>query len=276
MYYTADEHMCVATSTSPLGPFRQDVKAPIIADEKCIDANLFMDDTGRAYLFFVRFNDGLNIWGADLESDLLHIKPGTMHKAITVSQDWETVMGRVNEGPFILKHNGVYYMTYSANGYQSQSYGVGYATANNPFWTWTKYPDNPILQMPNGLVGVGHSAMFTDKEGKLRVVFHAHNSTTSVQPRHMYVGTVVFANSNGKEIMGIENTYITPVIGAPQSPLPKKTGVKSAEAPDQSRPPFPGDARRESILFELLRFQRLAGDPTHDNGTFNAINAERW
>ncbi len=37
MYYSADEHICVATADSPLGPFVQDIKQPMIADEKCID-----------------------------------------------------------------------------------------------------------------------------------------------------------------------------------------------------------------------------------------------
>ena len=34
MYYTADEHICVAISDSPVGPFRQKEKKPMIADEK--------------------------------------------------------------------------------------------------------------------------------------------------------------------------------------------------------------------------------------------------
>ena len=41
MYYSADEHICVATSKSPLGPFKQEKKEPMIADEKCIDNFLF-------------------------------------------------------------------------------------------------------------------------------------------------------------------------------------------------------------------------------------------
>ena len=62
MYYSADEHICVATSGSPLGPFAQEIKKPMIEDEKCIDNSLFIDTDGKPYLFFDRFNDGLNIW----------------------------------------------------------------------------------------------------------------------------------------------------------------------------------------------------------------------
>lgn len=46
----------------------------MIADEKCIDNSLFIDDDGTPYLFFDRFNDGLNIWVAELEKDLMTIK----------------------------------------------------------------------------------------------------------------------------------------------------------------------------------------------------------
>lgn len=212
MYYSADEHICAATSDSPLGPFKQEVMKPMIEEEKCIDNSLFIDDDGKPYLLFDRFNDGLNIWVAELEDNLLDIKPGTMRKCINVSQAWEEVWPRVNEGSFIVKRNGIYYMTYSANSYESQFYGVGVATATNITGPWTKYEGNPIFQKPGDLVGVGHSAMFSDKDGKLRIVFHAHNSTSKIHPRHMYISTVSFENKGGKEIMVIDKNYTTPVL----------------------------------------------------------------
>jgi beta-xylosidase len=214
MFYSADEHICVATSDSPLGPFRQDVQEPIIADEKCIDNSLFIDDDGKAYLEFCRFNDGNNVWIAELEDDLLHIKKETMHKCINVSQKWEEVWPRVNEGSFIVKHKGVYYMTYSANSYESPYYGVGVATSKNIYGPWIKYEGNPILQKPGELQGVGHSAMFVDKSGKLRIVFHAHNSSTSIHPRDMYISTVRFVKKGRLRVMEIDKNYLTPVLTA--------------------------------------------------------------
>jgi len=212
MYYSADEHICVATSVSPLGPFTQEVRKPMIANEKCIDNSLFLDDTGKPYLFFDRFNDGLNIWSAELENNLQDIKVATMKKCINVSQPWEEVWPRVNEGSFVTKHNGIYYMTYSANSYESQFYGVGYATATDITGPWTKHENNPILQKPFDLVGVGHSAMFVDKDGTLRIVFHAHNSREKIHPRHMYIGTVRFEEKEGKEIMAIDKDYFRPTL----------------------------------------------------------------
>ena len=193
MYYSSSEHICVATSDSPLGPFVQTRKKPMIEDEKCIDNSLFIDDDGTPYLYFDRFNDGLNIWVAELEDDLETIKEGTLTKCINVSQPWEEVWPRVNEGAFVVKHKGLYYLSYSANSYESPFYGVGYATAKSPMGPWTKYEKNPIFQKPDTLVGVGHGMMFLDKKDKMRFVFHAHNATEQIHPRLMYITDVTFS-----------------------------------------------------------------------------------
>lgn len=212
MYYSADEHICAAVADSPLGPFKQAEKKPMIADEKCIDNSLFIDDDGTPYLFFVRFNDGLNIWVAELEKDLLTIKKETMHPCIHVSQAWEEVWPRVNEGPFVIKHKGIYYMTYSANSYESPFYGIGCATATKITGEWTKYASNPLLQKPGELVGVGHSALFTDREGRLRIVYHAHKDTSHIHPRGMYIGHVSFESSGETDSLRIGKVYDIPVL----------------------------------------------------------------
>ena len=47
-----------------------------------------MDDDGTPYLSFVRFNDGNNVWIAELEKDLITLKKETMRPCIHVSQAW--------------------------------------------------------------------------------------------------------------------------------------------------------------------------------------------
>lgn len=213
MYYSADEHICVATSDSPLGPFKQDVKQPML-EGKAIDNSLFLDDNGKAYMSFVRFVDGdgvsgNSIWLAELEDDLKTIKQETLTPGLHVTEAWENVWPRVVEAPFILKHAGKYYMTYSANSYESPFYGVGYATADSPMGPWVKYEKNPILQKNDGLQGVGHSAMFSDKDGKLKIVFHAHFSDTGIQPRLMYVKGVEFTSAT-VPVMQITGDLVVP------------------------------------------------------------------
>ncbi len=210
MYYSADEHICVAISTSPLGPFKQVEKKPMLEGEKSIDNTLFIDDDGTPYLLFDRFNDGLNIWIAELEEDLITLKTESMTPCIHVSQEWEKVWPRVNEGPFVIKHNANYYLIYSANSYESQFYGIGYATATNIMGEWTKYSGNPILQTPGDLYGTGHGAIFKDKFGNLKISYHAHQSEKSIHPRIMCIGDVSFEDKNGTFIMKISSDYLIP------------------------------------------------------------------
>ncbi len=216
MYFSADEHICVATSDSPLGPFVQAEKKPMIMGEKCIDNTLFVDDDDKKYMYFDRFNeglnksmnfdrfnDGLNIWVCELEDNLTDVKPGSMQECISVSQEWEDTWPRVNEGCYVIKSNGIYYMTYSAKGYENPDYGVGCATATSPLGPWIKYDDNPLLQSPGDLAGTGHNSMFYDKSGKLRIVFHAHNGNGKIYPRRMFIGDVKFRYRNGSYMMEI-------------------------------------------------------------------------
>lgn len=215
MYYTADEHICVATANSALGPFVQDNKEPMIKGEKCIDNSLFIDDDGTAYIYFDRFNDGLNIWVAELQNDLKTIKAETMTKCINVSQPWEEIWPRVNEGAFVIKHNTTYYMTYSANSYESPFYGIGFATSSSPKGPWVKYLYNPILSRPNNntLVGVGHSAIFKDKQGNLKIVFHAHHDEKNIHPRIMYITDLTFNDNEDPSIIKIsEDKIIQPKV----------------------------------------------------------------
>ncbi|MBO7585137.1 MAG: glycoside hydrolase family 43 protein [Bacteroidales bacterium] len=199
MYYSAEEHFCVATATSPLGPFVQRQQAPM-REEKGIDNSLFIDDDGTPYLLFVNFDNGNEIWMAELEKDLLQMKPGTGKLLLKMSQDWEKVWPAVNEGPFIVKHGGVYYLTYSANSYESPAYGVGYATATSMRGPWTKYEGNPVLQFAGGFDGTGHHALFTDNSGRRRIVFHSHNSHGRIQPRVIHIGSYGFTPGGRLEI----------------------------------------------------------------------------
>ena len=198
MYYSADEHICVAEATKSIGPFKQQTMRPML-DEKCIDNSLFIDSDGTPYLYFDRFVDGLSVHVAKLSDDLLTIDPTTITRCIGQSQDWERMDGSVNEGSFVMKHGDKYYLTYSGNGYTSPNYGLGVAIADSPMGPWTKYEGNPIFQFPQTkeygrLDGVGHSAMFTDKDGNLRIVFHAHKKPGTVHPREMYISTVSFTD----------------------------------------------------------------------------------
>jgi beta-xylosidase len=209
MFYSAEEHICVATSRSPLGPFTQTVKQPM-RTEKSIDNTLFIDDDGTPYLFFVRFTNGNVIWSAELESDWTSIRENTLKMCVEAVAGWERIQAKVAEGPSVIKRRGVYYLLYSANDYQSQDYGVGYATASSLTDSWEKATENPVLRKPNvELAGTGHGAVFEDNEGNLRYVFHAHYDRATIHPRKMYITGLVI-DEHGKITMD-KNNIIYPV-----------------------------------------------------------------
>ena len=221
MYYSANEHLFAATATSPKGPFKQVGSyqmESLLGDEKCIDSHVFFDEDSTAYIFFVRFNDGNCIWQAKLSDDYITPIASTLRKCFAASQSWELKQGRVNEGPNVIKSGKRYYLTYSGNDYRSQDYAVGYAYTNNiATGTWTKYANNPILRRWDDLVGTGHHSLFYDKEGILRIVFHAHNSTEAVHDRLMYIGTMTFRSNN---LVMLNDPIIRPTLSttAPYSP----------------------------------------------------------
>lgn len=211
MYYSANEHLYVALADSPKGPFIQHGPMMMwntLASEKCIDSSVFFDDDGKAWMFFVRFNDGNCIWQVQLEDDYATPIPSTLKKCINVTDAWENIWPRVTEGPNVVKHNGVYYLTYSANSYESQDYAVGYATATSINGPWTKYSGNPILKRYGGLVGTGHHTLFRDKEDNLKIAFHAHNSTTSIHPRRTYIADMEFSSDGVLSV--VDGTMIVP------------------------------------------------------------------
>ncbi len=229
MYFSAELRICAATSNSPLGPFIQKEKKPMFVtlpgDETtdrlgpkfCIDNHLFIDDNGKPYIYFVRAMDGLNVWIAELEDDYMTIKEGTVQHCMSSATDegnWEAIWPRVNEGPFVNKHNGTYYMTYSANSYESPDYALGYATAPHPKGPWVKHPSNPILRRVGDLVGTGHHGNFVDKDGNLRIAFHSHKNDSTIHHRLMHISSVKFVpdSKGGPDLMVIDPDYMTPTI----------------------------------------------------------------
>lgn len=180
--------MGVAVADSPAGPFRQytgvnangetiGIGTPAFFWERhtLLDQHVFEDDDGQLYMYFSydtnSSNEGDNtgvaeIWGVKLKDPVTWdfttltrlISPG--YKKLSDTErtiDWETwspsFAGEMEcaEGPYMVKHNGKYYLTYCANSYVDTEYAVGYAVSDSPLGEYVK-PDDTYLQ--NMLVGV--------------------------------------------------------------------------------------------------------------------------
>ena len=192
MHYTAQSkekdslRIGVAVADSPLGPFVDAAPQNPMFDFgwAAIDAHCFTDEDGTSYLYYVRdvsenIRDGVrysDIYASRLDESLTRLV--TEPKLVLEpSQEWETRQSkewRWNEGPFVHKHDGKYYLTYSANCFNCKYYGVGYAVANGPFGPFVKAEENPILEQDERMSGPGHNALFKDKNGELWNAFHIH------------------------------------------------------------------------------------------------------
>ncbi|MFI5663539.1 family 43 glycosylhydrolase [Streptomyces sp. NPDC051684] len=76
----------------------------------------------------------------------------------------------------------VYYLTYSANNFENQYYGVGYAVADHPLGPWRKYRENPVLSQNPDVVmySTGHGSLTSSPDGsELYYVHHGRTSPTS-------------------------------------------------------------------------------------------------
>lgn len=213
MFYSVDEHICVAWATKPEGPFVQEERRPIVANEKGIDTSLFIDEDGTPYLYYVRFTDGNVIWVAEMNEDLKGIKTETLTRCISAEEPWERIQGTIAEGPSIMKKGNTYYLIYSANHFESKDYAVGYATASSPRGPWKKHSGNPILRRDkpaaSGLVGTGHGAPFVSVDGSYKYIYHAHANMNSVGPRTSYINDL---NISDEGVITISGEPIRPVV----------------------------------------------------------------
>ena len=193
MVASVEEHLGFAVADSPLGPF---IPEKSWTFDKTIDGHIFLDEDGRGYLFCVSWRSGhdYGIWAYALEDDLVTVKQETEVQVISPTDAWEQVSGRVTEGPFVLKHNGKYYLTYSGNGYDAKEYAVGYAVSDSPLGPYEKYKANPILSYTSKLYGPGHHSFTVSPDGsELIIVYHTHASTTAVHPRTICIDRARFA-----------------------------------------------------------------------------------
>lgn len=155
------------------------------------DPAFFKDDDGKVYLY----------WGCSDKDPIMGVQvdPEDGFKAIgepTVlirhrisEHGWERPghnndeeKNGWNEGPCMLKHNGIYYLHYAAPGTQFRVYGDGIYTSANPLGPYTYAEYSPFSFKSGGFMGgAGHGHTFKDKYGNLW-----HVATTVISVRHMF------------------------------------------------------------------------------------------
>ncbi|MEO5681086.1 MAG: glycoside hydrolase family 43 protein [Chitinophagaceae bacterium] len=209
----------IAVADSPEGPFVDFSDKPVFdPGYPIIDANVFFDNDGRAFLYYSRccykhaVESGLATmakekgWFNEIEESWVYgvaLKPdfsGVLSEPVLLLRppvsmndkqaEWESrsvssreVNRRWTEGSVTFKKDNIYYMMYSANNFAGQNYAVGYATAKAALGPYTKAANNPVLQKNTAkggtVTGTGHNNIVYSPDGKeMFCVYHARTTAT--------------------------------------------------------------------------------------------------
>ncbi len=151
MYFSAGDGagLGVAVADSPRGPFVDALGHPLVEQyhhgAQPIDANAFVDDDGKAYLYWGGWKRAVM---AELGEDMISL----------VSEITEITPENYVEGPFMLKRKGVYYFMWSEGGWTDASYGEAYGRSNSPFGPFKR--EGVLLQNDDSIaVGAGHHSV---------------------------------------------------------------------------------------------------------------------
>jgi beta-xylosidase len=183
----------LAEGDSPAGPFRETKGPWFKTDKATIDSHVFRDADGRLYLFVVHLDQGED---RHFEIHVRELDPLTLDarepskEILRPSQPWETVRVRnergeeqslVTEAPFVVRRGDTYFLTYSANPWFADTYGVGVATAPGVLGPWTKSPANPLLQARGVIRRPGHQCLIDSPDGTRWFIAY-HVVTDPAQP----------------------------------------------------------------------------------------------
>ncbi|MDC8830882.1 glycoside hydrolase family 43 protein [Alteromonas gilva] len=171
----------VGVSDSPEGPFTDPRGIPMIRLEdtaeykdhswRNIDPAVFIDDDGKAYLYW----GNQQLWWVELEPDLVHLKgeqytvdaTGNMQNRDTSDVKIHAVdtLPNFEEAPYVSKHNGIYYLVYAAGFPES----IAYATSDSATGPW-RYQG--VIMPPIENTTTIHPAMF-DFNGNTYLAYHS-------------------------------------------------------------------------------------------------------
>lgn len=139
------------------------------------------------------------------------------------------------------KMRSVYYLTYSANNWQTPQYGVGYAVADNPLGPWKKYPGNPILSQNAqiGMYSTGHGGIAFSPDGTQMYYVHHGRPTPTAAQRRLYTDQMLI-NPSQPDQWGYPTIRIDQATS--DRPVPSGVAPYSLKASTQSVTLPPGGA----------------------------------
>jgi arabinan endo-1,5-alpha-L-arabinosidase len=224
LYFTAwskvdgRQHVGVAQGTSPAGPYTAVGAGPLVDQGDLggsLDSSVFTEGDGVQYLLWK--NDGnaigqtCTIWARRLSADGLSFVGPAATPLIHNDQAWE---GAVVEAPEIVKHDGRYYLFYSANSYVNGAYATGYAVAGSLLGTYAK-PETagPWLATQGALIGPGGGSFAVGPDGNTWMFYHSWENglayrSMSAEPL-IWVGGVPVLRGMSRARQGVPTTTMS-------------------------------------------------------------------
>ncbi len=159
-----------------------------LSSDRYGDANMFVDDDGRLYMYFgwsqimpfqvveldkstfKEKGEPKPLFWSDIKNHGFEVrKPeDVIYSIFNGRRDYGPEELPWIEGPYMIKHNGKYYLQYAAIGLEFISYSHGVYVSDNPMGPFTYSEHNPLTFKTSGFqVGAGHGSTFHDKKGNL-------------------------------------------------------------------------------------------------------------
>ncbi len=160
----------VLVADNPFGPFKDPLGKPLIPNDN-IDPTVFIDDDGQAYLYW----GNPKCWYVKLNEDMISFDTSIGNKGLVVldmsveefgkrSKEDERRPTTYEEGPWLYKHNGLYYLFFAGGPIAEH---LGYSTGPTPIGPW-KY--GGVVMDPQSAFTIHPGVV--DYKGKTYLFYH--------------------------------------------------------------------------------------------------------
>ena len=196
----------VLVADSPYGPFHDPLGEPLVWQKEHwddIDPSVFIDDDGQAYMYwgnphvyYVKLNEDMISTSGNI--CVLNPKDGVMRPVkeegakinlrVRNEQKSDWAVKHYQEGPWIYKRNGHYYLGYATTCCPE---ALGYAMSDSPTgpWQWKNYIMSPTERDRGNHPGItdykGHSYVFGQNYDLMHLETFQHSERRSVSAQEI-------------------------------------------------------------------------------------------
>ncbi|WP_419999478.1 family 43 glycosylhydrolase [Streptomyces boninensis] len=176
-------HVLESAGTDPSGPYHYAGKVDPYGDNRWMIDSTYLTRGGALFMLYSFWEGGTqNLYIAQMKNPWT--PAGAGRRIATPTHAWEKSGGSVNEGPYVLKHDGRIFLTFSASHCNTPDYKLGLMelTGKNPLdaGSWKKF-EKPVFERNDkaGVYGPGHNSFFTSPDGKETwIAYHANAKAT--------------------------------------------------------------------------------------------------